>query len=66
MTLDADEVYHVDYRKGAVVEWDSRIPSTVHSESARFYALYYRDGCLETIHESWTNSTEITKEDKGT
>uniref|UniRef100_A0A8C9ZVG7 Ig-like domain-containing protein n=1 Tax=Sander lucioperca TaxID=283035 RepID=A0A8C9ZVG7_SANLU len=41
VTLDGDEVYYADFKKGLLV-WDSKIPTTVHVPLAYEIALHYR------------------------
>ncbi|XP_031168305.1 H-2 class II histocompatibility antigen, A-Q alpha chain-like [Sander lucioperca] len=44
VTLDGDEVYYADFKKGLLV-WDSKIPTTVHVPLAYEIALHYRAVC---------------------
>ena len=44
VTLDGEEVYHADFKKG-VLDWESKIPVVLHVPHAYNYAVYYRATC---------------------
>ncbi|KAM7372085.1 hypothetical protein PAMP_009280 [Pampus punctatissimus] len=49
LTLDGDEVYHADFKKGDL-DWESKIPIILHVPNAYNYALYYRTTCKSDIY----------------
>ncbi|XP_029014839.1 H-2 class II histocompatibility antigen, A-Q alpha chain-like [Betta splendens] len=44
VTLDGEEIFFADFKKGDLV-WDSRIPTSIHMSEAYGYAKYYRTLC---------------------
>nr|XP_046270895.1 H-2 class II histocompatibility antigen, A-D alpha chain-like isoform X2 [Scatophagus argus] len=59
MTLDEDEVYYADFKKGLLV-WDSRLPLSFHVSWAYKYAVYYRDICKD-VFRTWKQDKSIEK-----
>uniref|UniRef100_A0A3P8SN27 Ig-like domain-containing protein n=1 Tax=Amphiprion percula TaxID=161767 RepID=A0A3P8SN27_AMPPE len=59
VTLDDDEVYYADFKKGVLI-WDGRIPTSFQVPWAYKYALKYRTVCKNDI-QIWKRDESITK-----
>ncbi|XP_067471891.1 H-2 class II histocompatibility antigen, A-Q alpha chain-like [Thunnus thynnus] len=62
LTLDGDEVYYADFKKGDLV-WDSRIPLAFHASHAYEYAVYYRNDCKACL-KTWTSDTSAISKNR--
>lgn len=49
MTLDGEELFYADFKKGDLV-WDSKVPTEIHVSEAYAYAEYYRITCKHDIY----------------
>lgn len=60
MTLDGDEVYYADFKKGLLV-WDSRLPTSIHVPYAYAYAVDYRSTCRHDLYKWKPDKSAATK-----
>uniref|UniRef100_A0A3Q1FN72 Ig-like domain-containing protein n=1 Tax=Acanthochromis polyacanthus TaxID=80966 RepID=A0A3Q1FN72_9TELE len=59
LTLDDDEVYYADFKKGVLI-WDGKIPTSFQVSWAYEYALKYRTICRNDM-QTWKRDESTTK-----
>ncbi|XP_078125430.1 H-2 class II histocompatibility antigen, A-U alpha chain-like [Sander vitreus] len=60
LTLDGDEVYYADFKKGLLV-WDSKIPTSLHIPLAYEIALHCRTVCKDELKRYKPDKYATTK-----
>ncbi|KAI3359901.1 hypothetical protein L3Q82_014259 [Scortum barcoo] len=60
MTLDENDVYYADFKKGLLV-WDSRLPTSVHVPHAYSYEVHYRSTCKYELNRWKPDKSASTK-----
>ncbi|XP_073351090.1 H-2 class II histocompatibility antigen, A-Q alpha chain-like [Pagrus major] len=62
VTVDGDEVYYADFKKGLLV-WESRLATVLHISWVYQYALYYRSIC-KSLMLTWKPDKSATAKTK--
>ncbi|GLD66755.1 H-2 class II histocompatibility antigen, A-Q alpha chain-like protein [Lates japonicus] len=60
LTLDGDEVYYANFKKGELI-WDSRIPTSMHISQAYEYAVHYRFTCKYEVYRWEPDKSAATR-----
>lgn len=60
MTLDGEEIYYADFKKGDLV-WNGRLPTSLHVSWAYKYAVHNRIQCKGNLQTWKTDKSATTK-----
>lgn len=63
VTLDGEEVYYADFKKGELI-WDSRVPVEFHVSWAYRYAVLYSSQCNNEL-KYWKHDKSATLMSRG-